>query len=102
MNSVKRLVLSSKSKSARKREAVFQPEFRQDLRYWVESDRRTAIRIFKLIEAVMRDPFQGIGKPEPLKFLGAGVWSRRITQEHRLVYVVGNDRVDFVQCRYHY
>ena len=50
----------------------------------------------------MRDPFQGIGKPEPLKFLGAGVWSRRITQEHRLVYVVSHDRIDFVQCRYHY
>ena len=102
MNSVKRLVLSSQSKSTKKREAVFQPEFRQDLRYWVESDRRTAIRIFKLIEAVMRDPFQGIGKPEPLKFLGVGVWSRRITQEHRLVYVVSHDRIDFVQCRYHY
>ena len=50
----------------------------------------------------MRDPFQGIGKPEPLKFLGAGVWSRRITQEHRLVYVASHDRIDFVQCRYHY
>jgi toxin YoeB len=84
------------------REAVFQPEFREDLGYWLETDRRTALRIFKLIEAVMRDPFQGIGKPEPLKFLGAGVWSRRITQEHRLVYVVSNDRIDFIQGRYHY
>jgi len=84
------------------REAVFQLEFREDLRYWVETDRRTALRIFGLIEAVMRDPFQGIGKPEPLKFLGSGVWSRRITQEHRLVYVVGQNRIDFVQGRYHY
>lgn len=84
------------------REAVFQPEFREDLRYWVETDRRTTLRILKLIEAVMRDPFQGIGKPEPLKFLGSGVWSRRITQEHRLVYVAGRSRIDFVQCRYHY
>ena len=50
----------------------------------------------------MRDPFQGIGKPESLKFLGSGVWSRRITQEHRLVYVVGQNRIDFMQCRYHY
>ena len=50
----------------------------------------------------MRNPFQGMGKPEPLKFLGPGVWSRRITQEHRLVYVVGRGRIDFVQCRYHY
>ncbi len=84
------------------REAVFQLEFREDLRYWVETDRRAALRIFKLIQAVMRDPFQGIGKPEPLKFLGSGVWSRRITQEHRLVYVVGQNRIDFVQGRYHY
>jgi toxin YoeB len=84
------------------RDAVFQPEFREDLRYWVETERRTALRIFALIEAIMRDPFTGIGKPEPLKYLGAGVWSRRITQEHRLVYVVSTDRIDFVQARYHY
>jgi toxin YoeB len=85
-----------------KRVAVFQPEFREDLKYWVETERQTALRVLQLIEAVMRDPFQGIGKPEPLKFLGSGVWSRRITQEHRLVNVVGHERVDFVQARYHY
>ena len=90
------------SSTKKRRESVFQPEFREDLRYWVETDRKTALRIFQLIEAIMRDPFQGIGKPEPLKFLGSGVWSRRITQEHRLVYVVGHDKVDFVQARYHY
>ena len=84
------------------RESVFHPEFREDLRFWVKTDRKTALRIFQLIEAVMRDPFQGIGKPEPLKFLGPGVWSRRITQEHRLVYVVSSDKIDFVQARYHY
>jgi toxin YoeB len=50
----------------------------------------------------MHDPFQGIGKPEPLKFLSSGVWSRRITQEHRLVYVVGHKKIDFIQARYHY
>jgi len=50
----------------------------------------------------MREPFSGIGKPEPLKYLGAGVWSRRITQEHRLVYLVNDDRIDFLQARYHY
>lgn len=81
---------------------MFQPEFREDLRYWVETDRRTALRILTLIEAVLRDPFSGLGKPEPLKYLGAGVWSRRITQEHRLVYVVSDDRIDFIQARYHY
>lgn len=101
-----RLGLSKRAKklsvTKKLRESVFQPEFREDLRYWVETDRKTALRIFQLIEAIMIDPFQGIGKPEPLKFLGSGVWSRRITQEHRLVYVVDHDKVDFVQARYHY
>jgi len=84
------------------REAVFHPEFRQDLRYWVETDRKTALRILELIEAVLREPFVGIGKPEPLKYVLAGCWSRRITQEHRLVYRVNQTRVDFLQARYHY
>ncbi len=63
---MKRSVLISRSGSKKGREAISQPEFREDLRYWIETDRRTALRIFKLIEAVMRDPFQGIGKPEPV------------------------------------
>ena len=84
------------------REAVFHSEFREDLRYWVETDRRAALRAFDLIEAVMRDPFTGIGKPEPLKYLASGAWSRRLTQEHRIVYLVSNDRIDFLQARYHY
>ena len=86
----------------KRREAVFQPEFREDLRYWVETDRKIAMRAFDLIEAVRRDPFTGIGKPEPLKYLSPGVWSRRLTQEHRLVYLVRDDRIDFLQARYHY
>ena len=106
MNFVTRLDLSKRSKiktkTLKQRESVFQPEFREDLKYWVETDRKTALRIFQLVEAIMRDPFQGIGKPEPLKFLGPGVWSRRITQEHRIVYVVSHERIDFVQARYHY
>ena len=89
-------------KTTLQRESVFQTEFREDLRFWVETDRKTALRVLQLIEATMRDPFQGIGKPEPLKFLGSGVWSRRITQEHRLVYVVGHEKIDFLQARYHY
>lgn len=84
------------------REAVFQPEFRDDLRYWVEVDRKTALRAFTLIESIMRDPFTGLGKPEPLKYLAPGVWSRRLTQEHRIVYLVRDDRIDFLQARYHY
>jgi len=60
------------------------------------------MRILDLVEAVLRDPFAGIGKPEALKHVLAGCWSRRITQEHRLVYRVLDDRVDFLQARYHY
>jgi len=82
--------------------AVFHPEFREDLRFWVETDRRIALRVLKLIEAVMRDPVSGIGKPERLKYLGDNVWSRRITQEHRLVYTASREQVDFLQARYHY
>jgi toxin YoeB len=85
-----------------KRAAVFHPEFREDLRYWVRSDRNTAIRVLDLVEAVLRDPFEGAGKPEPLRYLLAGCWSRRITQEHRLVYRVGGEGIDFLQARYHY
>jgi len=82
--------------------AIFQPEFREDLKYWVKTNRKVAIRAFDLIESIMRDPFTGIGKPEPLKFILSGAWSRRLTQEHRIVYTVSDDRVDFLQCRYHY
>jgi toxin YoeB len=81
---------------------VFHPEFRQDLRYWVETNRRVALRALALVEAVMHDPFRGIGKPEPLKYVLAGAWSRRLTEEHRLVYTVSAERVDFLQARYHY
>ncbi len=84
------------------RQPVFHAEFRQDLRDWVNTDRKLALRIFELVEAVMRDLFTGIGKPEPLKYVLAGCWSRRITQEHRLVYRVSENRIDFLQARYHY
>ena len=88
--------------SRRAHEAVFHPEFLEDLRYWVETDRKLALRAFDLIEAILRDPFQGIGKPEPLRYLAPGAWSRRLTQEHRIVYLVRDDRIDFLQARYHY
>ena len=86
----------------KERVAAFHPEFIEDLRCWVEADRKVALRAFDLIEAVMRDPFVGIGKPEPLKYLLAGAWSRRLTQEHRIVYLVSEERIDFLQARYHY
>ena len=82
--------------------AVFHPEFIEDLRYWVEQNRKIALKAFDLIEAILRQPFTGIGKPEPLKHGLAGAWSRRLTQEHRIVYLVTHNRVDFLQARYHY
>jgi toxin YoeB len=84
------------------RQAVFHPEFIDDLKYWVKNDRKTALRVIKLIEDILRDPFDGIGKPESLKYLSPGTWSRRITQEHRIVYLVRDERIDFLQARYHY
>ena len=84
------------------RSSVFHPEFISDLRYWVKTDRKVALRVLNLVEAVTRDPFSGVGKPEPLKYLLSGTWSRRLTEEHRVVYLVSEDRVDFLQARYHY
>ena len=92
----------SEGKGAATRRAVFQPEFRDDLRFWIRTERKVALRALDLVEAILRDPFRGVGKPEPLRHLGSGVWSRRLTQEHRVVYVVSDDRIDFLQCRYHY
>lgn len=92
----------SRPETPKLREVLVEPEFREDLRYWVETDRKVALRVLNLVEAIAREPFAGIGKPEPLKYLGANVWSRRITQEHRLVYLVGDGRITFLQARYHY
>lgn len=92
----------SKNQTKPERDAVFHPEFLEDMRYWVKTNRRVALRALDLIEAIMRDPFVGIGKPEPLRYLASGAWSRRLTQEHRIVYLVSNDRIDFLQARYHY
>lgn len=92
----------AKDKERPERAAIFHPEFREDLEYWVKTDRKTALRVLRIVEDVMRDPFRGIGKPEPLKYLAEGVWSRRLTREHRTVYRVSEGRVDFLQGRYHY
>jgi len=88
--------------SPKRREAVFQPELLEDLRYWVATDRKVALRLFDMVEAILREPFQGVGKPEPLRYLAGGAWSRRLTQEHRIVYLVREERIDFLQARYHY
>ena len=84
------------------RSLVIEPECLEDLRWWVDTNRKTALRVIDLIDAVMRDPFSGIGKPEHLKHLGPNIWSRRITGEDRLVYLVSADRVNFLQARFHY
>lgn len=88
--------------SPKSREALLHPSFLEDVRYWVSADRKTALRVLDLMDSVLRDPMRGAGKPEPLKHLAPGVWSRRITQEHRLVYLVKDATVVFLQARYHY
>ena len=92
----------SKAGPPARREAVFDREFLEDLRHWIETDRKTALRVLEIVEAVLREPFQGLGKPEPLKHLLSGTWSRRLTQEHRMVYLVSQERIVFLQARYHY
>ncbi|HVP22052.1 MAG TPA: Txe/YoeB family addiction module toxin [Anaerolineaceae bacterium] len=85
-----------------KPEAVFTQNFLEDLVYWVEKQPATAARLLKLVDAVLRDPLGGAGKPEKLRYFSGNVWSRRINQEHRLVYRVLEDRIEFLQGRFHY
>jgi toxin YoeB len=74
----------------------------EDLAWWVEQDRPQALRIIRLIRETQREPFAGLGKPEPLRHELSGCWSRRISQEHRLVYQVQKDKIRILACRYHY
>jgi len=69
---------------------------------WQSNDKKILKKINTLIKDIKRDPFVGIGKPEPLKYELAGCWSRRITDEHRLVYIVEDESISIVSCRYHY
>jgi toxin YoeB len=80
----------------------FLQKFREDLAWWIKNDRRAALRTLELVEAIVADPSTGIGKPELLRFELAGCWSRRINHGHRLVYRVIENRIDFLQARYHY
>jgi len=73
-----------------------------DLKWWITQDKRVALKIMELLEEIPKEPFTGKGKPEPLKYILSGCWSRRITLEHRLVYQVTNDYVRVLSCRYHY
>ena len=81
---------------------IFADRAWEDFTYWIEHDRKVAKRIIRLLKEIERDPFQGIGKPEPLKHGLAGFWSRRITDEHRLVYAVEQKQILVAQARYHY
>ncbi len=84
------------------RRAVFSSHFLDDLEHWVKSDRKVARRLLRIVRETLRDPFGGIGKPEPLRRQLTGLWSRRLTQEHRVVYEVTDKAVHFLQGRYHY
>ncbi len=74
----------------------------EDLAWWIQHNRKIALRIVKLIKEVQRTPFEGTGKPEPLKHELVGCWSRRIDKEHRLVYDVTAEKIRILACRYHY
>lgn len=81
---------------------VFTPHGWDDYQFWVSADRATLKRINRLIEESLRDPYEGIGKPEPLRHILAGCWSRRIDEEHRLVYLIDKDDLVILQARFHY
>lgn len=81
---------------------IVQKQFREDLQDWIKQDRKIAKKVLVMVEDVLRDPYAGKGKPEPLKHLPGNLWSRRITQEDRLVYRVYDNKVDFLQAKYHY
>ena len=83
-------------------QAVMDQNFLGDLEHWTQTDQRRALRTLRLVDEVLRDPFEGTGKPERLRRTLAGKWSRRIDQEHRLVYQVDGDRVICLAARYHY
>lgn len=83
-------------------ELVWQTNAWEDYLYWQKQDKKIMDRINELIKDSMRSPFKGIGKPEPLKGNYGGCWSRRITEEHRLIYKIKENRLHILQCRYHY
>lgn len=88
--------------TAKNRKVIFNRRFREDLKWWFRKDKSKAEKILDLIESTTEEPFKGLGKPEPLKHIASGVWSRRITQEHTLVYRVSERFIEFLQARYHY
>lgn len=80
----------------------FSSQFKSDLKWWFKNDPKKAEKILDLVTEVMKNPFQGIGKPEPLKYMEGNIWSRRIDLEHRLIYRISDTQIDFLACRFHY
>lgn len=93
---------NSEQSSPIQRSLVFDIRFLEDLTFWVETNRKVALRLLALIEEVGRTPIEGTGKPERLKYQDGNVWSRRLTEKDRVVYLVSADRIEFLQARYHY
>lgn len=118
MNSERRLSLSKKkpkkSNQGKKQHSdqrssvslapVFEKQFKEDIRWWAKNNKKIYDKVFELIEDILDgNPLTGKGHPEPLKYMNySGVWSRHINQEHRLVYRVHNQKIYFLQVRYHY
>jgi toxin YoeB len=108
MNHSKSIKVLSRQKMALQRSVIFNmnklftDESWDDLESWFKKDRKMYRRIFQLIKDIDRDPFEGIGKPEPLKENLSGHWSRRINDEHRLVYKVDDENITIVQCMFYY
>lgn len=105
MTAAKRRVISrppSPAAPGEDRQAIVHREFRQDLAWWIGSNPRIALRVMRLIEEIVRDPFTGTGKPEALRHRQTGEWSRRITDADRLVYIVRGAAIFFLAARSHY
>jgi toxin YoeB len=83
-------------------EIILDRNFREDLQYWIKQDQKLALRLLTLVDSIAVDPFKGIGKPEPLKHLNSNLWSRRLTQEHRIVYLIGDRKIYLLGARHHY
>jgi len=85
-----------------KHKLCWHPNAWDDYQYWITTDKKILTKINELIRATDREPFVGIGKPEPLQYMLKGFWSRRITREHRLVYTVNDEYLIIISCRFHY
>ncbi len=84
------------------RTLMFESGALKELKEWLKNDRKIALRIIELCEIILKNPFRGIGKPEPLRHNRQGFWSRRITKEHRLIYKVTKEAIIVIACKYHY